>query len=144
MKTPKFLKDMNTPCKLCFFIGMIIIASALFKHFYDHRKYVTQTTESFFGDKKDRSLVLFHVDWCQHCKAILPIWNKFESEQNGKTHINVSNINCEINPNMSKKYNIEGFPTILYLENGAIKEIYSGDRTLNALTDFLRKIEGST
>lgn len=143
MKVPKFFKNMNIPCKVAFFFGIFVILSILGKHLYDHRQYVTQTTESFLGSGREQSLVLFHVDWCHHCKAILPIWQKFEAAHNGKTKINVSNINCEQNPHIAKRFNLEGFPTILYLENGAIKETYSGDRTLDALTEFLKKIEGS-
>jgi len=142
MKVPKFFKKMNNITKICFFAGILIILATLIKHNRDYEKFSNPQTESFFSQSREKSLILFYAPWCGHCKSIMPIWDRFSDENQGKTNVHLSKVDCEDNPNMAKKYNIEGFPTILYLENGDIREVYTGSRTLAAIVEFLKKIEG--
>ncbi len=142
MKVPNFFKKMNNITKICFFAGILIILATLIKHNCDYEKFSNPQTESFYSQSREKSLILFYAPWCGHCKSIMPIWDRFSDENQGKTNVHLSKVDCEDNPNMAKKYNIEGFPTILYLENGDIREVYSGSRTLAALVEFLKKIEG--
>ena len=42
------------------------------------------------------------------------------------------------NGQISRKYNITGFPTLLYFENGALKYPYPGDNNKAAMINFLK------
>ena len=71
------------------------------------------------GDK----LVLFYADWCGYCKRLKPDWDKASNQVDGKMmKINIGDKNNKQQQEIGKKYNIDGYPTILHLTNGEIKE----------------------
>ena len=88
------------------------------------------------GDKP--TLVLFYADWCGHCKKLKPTWSKTAelAKEKGLTMIQInvggeesdSEETKKKNAEISKKYNIDGYPTIILFKNGnAIP--YDGPRT---------------
>ena len=79
----------------------------------------------------NNSFILFYADWCGHCKTIKPIWNTNENKYvdkynfikiNGDLLNDTNKISNKI-PNKikelinDKKIVINGFPTIIYLNN---------------------------
>ena len=91
------------------------------------------------GDK----LVLFYADWCGHCKKMMPEWQKFQKEFNGKEGINIINVESE-DKSIMKKHGIDGFPTIKYcpsgLNNPNDTQLYEGDRTFDGLVAFFNEL----
>jgi len=79
--------------------------------------------------QSDKSLFLYSVPWCGHCKAFEPIWNELI---NKFPNINFKKINCD----STSCPNIDGFPTII-LDNNGTKINYTGNRTLEDLSKFL-------
>ena len=64
---------------IAFIVSAIIfyqVAKLLFK-----RKKVVEK----YGNAIENKVLMFHVDWCPHCKKALPEWNLFKSEYNNKT-----------------------------------------------------------
>ena len=79
-------------------------------------------------------LILFYAPWCGHCKNFMPIWKEFKKNYKGNTKL--YSVNSDKYPELIKKFNIEGFPTILYYKEG--KRIdYNEDRSEKALDKFL-------
>ena len=99
------------------------------------------TNTSFMNNSK-RQLILFYSPDCGYCKQVLPIWNKFEMDHNGKKNVAITKINGYAYPDLAKTYKIEGFPTIIYMQDGNIMNKYSGDRTYNSFVQFLNQIQG--
>ena len=93
--------------------------------------------ESFEGK---RNFVLFHVDWCGHCKITLPIFNELKRKYKGDTKLidyDITNKKEE-----STKYNISSFPTLRYYygdyTNSKTKyDEFNGERTINSMLQFL-------
>jgi len=88
------------------------------------------------GDKP--ALVLFYANWCGHCTKLKPTWIKTAklAEEKDLTMIQInvggeegdSEETKQKNAEISKKYNIDGYPTIILFKNGnAIP--YDGPRT---------------
>lgn len=99
-------------------------------------------TDDELSDKvKDgKQLVMFYADWCGYCKKIKPMWDETASERTtmGKSDmikINVGDKTPEQNKLM-KKYNINGFPTIVMFEDGKVNGVMSG-RTKDDFLSFL-------
>ena len=77
------------------------------------------------------TLVLYHAEWCGHCKNFLPTWREFVKQH---PEIKTEDIECSNN----KCENIEGFPTvILFKDNQQIQ--YNGERTIDGLYNFIQK-----
>lgn len=54
-------------------------------------------------------LLKFYADWCKPCKVLEGILMSLKVEH--------SNINIEDNPEEAEKYNIQGLPTLVKLDN---------------------------
>ena len=87
-----------------------------------------------------KKLVWFYADWCGHCKKMEKEWDTASKNVDGKMiKINLGDNENKQQQEISKKYNIQGFPTILLLDNGEKKETYSGERTSSAFENFCNK-----
>ena len=95
------------------------------------------------GDKSVE-LILFHVDWCPHCKTAKPVWDQVKSEYNGTTKngykIVFTDINCTDETaetdRMMNQYKIEGYPTIKMLKDGQVIE-FDAKPSQDSLIKFL-------
>ena len=117
------------------FIGLI---------YYFYMNYKSSTKKEPFTE--EAKLMMFHVDWCPHCKKALPDWNSFK---NSSTNIKCNNKPLKIidydvtddtpdNKELLNKYSIKGYPTILLDNNGKITEL-EVKPTKENLQDFIKK-----
>jgi thiol-disulfide isomerase/thioredoxin len=101
------------------------------------------------GENNDKSaeLLLFHTDWCPHCKTAKPIWEDLKSSYANKTingyQVIFTDINCtEESPEVQQlmdKYKIEGYPTIKLLKDGQVIE-YDAKPSKETLIQFLNTV----
>jgi hypothetical protein len=107
---------------------------------------VMNTSTDGFADlgEKVNIFTLYYMNGCPHCMTILPDFKNFVAAgqvvNNGaKTKIRMVE---QGDPNASPELearNIKGFPTfILATTDGKYLE-YQGDRTVPAMTDFIKK-----
>ena len=61
-------------------------------------------------------IVDFWADWCSHCHALAPIYEKLSSEYTGK--LLFAKLNGEDHPFTPPRYGIRGFPTLLIFNDG--------------------------
>ena len=81
-------------------------------------------------------IVLFSQSWCGYCKKIKPTWKSFSDKYK---KIKVIEIDCGKYPDIAKKHNITGYPTIKYCPKGIKSQEhvpYQGDRSLDSLIAF--------
>jgi len=90
-----------------------------------------------FASNRD-VFVEFYAPWCGHCKSLAPIWDelgdKFASVSD---KIRIAKMDATAN-DPPKPIKIQGFPTLMFFKAGSKEPVpYQGDRTLQALTDFV-------
>jgi thioredoxin-like negative regulator of GroEL len=87
--------------------------------------------------KKGHWVVLFYAEWCGHCQAMKPEWEKFKSQSQGKKY-NVDEIESSEMVDLDEQFkaNVQGFPTIVFIDKGKLKSVHSGDRTVDSLDEF--------
>ncbi len=109
----------------------------------------TPSVEGF--DDGTNTLRIFHVDWCGHCKKMVPEFNKLmelpeNDEETEEKELNFKNKSVKlvkVNPEKStsgeelaKKFNVQGYPTIVLTTGG--KDIqYEGGPSADSLKTFL-------
>ena len=91
----------------------------------------------FEGMTNGKELVLIHMNGCGHCDKLMPEWDLATKENTSDIKMRKVERNEQDGPNLCKKHNVQGFPTILLLENGNKIDEYNGERNKKGLLDFL-------
>ena len=100
--------------------------------------FTSSTSDTNDSNSSPVEILLFHTDWCPHCKTAKPEWDKVSEEYSSKTvngrKIIFKDINCTTETaeteQLMTKYKVEGFPTIKLLKDDNVidfdaKPIYS-------------------
>lgn len=97
-------------------------------------------------DEKEATLYFFHVNWCLYCKKAMPEWEDFKTDYDNKViqgyKLILKDYECsdeddeEINALMDK-YDVEGYPTIILVKNGA-HEKFEANPTYKTLEEFVK------
>lgn len=77
-------------------------------------EHISEKKYNVLVKQNETVIVDFYADWCAPCKKLAPIIEKVALERN----FNVLKINIDKNPDLAKKLNIEGLPTLFYYKNG--------------------------
>ena len=81
--------------------------------------------------------VKFFAPWCGHCKRLAPIWAQVaKALQNGR--VTIAEVNCDDHSALCKKYNVDGYPTLMYVGKEGKTE-YKGGRKFDQLVSFAKK-----
>ena len=136
---------------------VLILLAILLVLYFIHQKFLvkegmTCTAENFESDiDGKRALVLFHADWCGHCKNFMPEWNKISSEVASMDGVDVilAKVECgnakdnDAHKDIMEKYNIKGYPTILSFDKSGNHTEYDGERSKSGIFKFLGISENS-
>ncbi len=91
-------------------------------------------------ETSNSKLILFYADWCGHCKKFKPIFDKELKELISSSNIPVKleSIDCDKNPEITSKYNISAFPTLILEVNNKLIN-YDGQRKSEDIIQFIKK-----
>ncbi|TMW86309.1 hypothetical protein EJD97_021598 [Solanum chilense] len=134
--------------------GILVIVSALVVLavcgvFAEENEYVLTLDHSNLTEtvaKHNFIVVEFYAPWCGHCKSLAPEYEKAASELSSHDPPIVLakyDANDEANRELSKEYEIQGFPTIKILRDGGKKvQDYNGPREAAGIVSYLKKQVG--
>ena len=94
---------------------------------------------------KEVAVFYFHAPWCNPCKAFGKLINELALEiQTADCTIpmNFYKINVDEAPNLGKKYQIEGVPTLLLLKRGEPIDRINGMCTKQEIEERFKKALG--
>jgi thioredoxin 1 len=80
-------------------------------------------------------LVDFSAEWCGPCKMMAPILSQLKTMVGETTTI--LKVDVDKNPEVSKQFNIQGVPTLILFQNGAVKWRQSGVIQANQLKGII-------
>jgi protein disulfide-isomerase-like protein len=83
-------------------------------------------------------LVHFYAPWSGHCKALSPMLDQAAELIEAKnSKAVVARLDATIERNTAAEWNIRGYPTLLYFEDGILKDAYEGNRNGEAIAGYM-------
>ena len=102
---------------------------------------------TLFGVKKNKEglsnnkeFVLVHMNGCGHCKTLMPEWEAATKENKSDVKMRAVEMSEKDGPELCKKHDINGFPTMIVLESGNKIKDYNGERNKNSILEFLNSL----
>ena len=94
----------------------------------------------------------FNVDWCPHCVKAKPTWVQFVQKYDGqsvhgfqitciggKEGVNCTNADDSNVKKLVSKYDIKGYPTVKFVENGTVID-FDAKVTMENLDKFMQSL----
>ena len=92
------------------------------------------------ADDKEAVIYYFTASWCPVSKRVFPQWEKFVSEYDGKVingyTLRTRVVDCEKEPELADKANIEGYPTVKLMHGNQVVE-YDANVKYETLVEFV-------
>jgi len=124
----RLLKMWNRSSKTIKIVVLVVLA--IIVHFLFFRQAAEMEN---FGNPA--TLTYYYMENCGHCKRFNPEWDTFVQNYTGPVRLRKVEMN-EAGADL-KKYNINGFPTVIAVDENGDKKDYDGPRTSEGLTNFL-------
>ncbi|XP_035909527.1 LOW QUALITY PROTEIN: protein disulfide-isomerase A5 [Anopheles stephensi] len=96
------------------------------------------TLGKFLKKEVKPTLVMFYAPWCGFCKTLKPEFSAAATELKGRYVLAAIDVNRPENSIIRKQYNITGFPTLLYYENGRMKYTFEGENNKAGIVAFMK------
>lgn len=133
----------NFAILLITFVILCFILYNIYKLLYPHKESFSSNSDSSLADKQSEVL-FYYADWCHHCKDAKPEWYALKEKYKKKTingyHMIFTEIDCSTttdeNSKKMKKFNVNGFPTIILLKDDKVIH-YESKPTKDLLSEFL-------
>lgn len=134
-------KNLN---KVLFLVGILLVLYLLHRHFLNREGMSNLLNHNNIDESvsEKKTAVLFYADWCGHCKKFMPTWTKVSDELDESSPVVLAKFDCTKSSEdanvqaVMKKYNVQGFPSVLLFENGEVKE-FEQERNESNLKSFL-------
>lgn len=81
---------------------------------------------SEFIDKNKYAMVEFYATWCGHCQALKPEYAAAATELKSEEVV-LAKVDAGEESELAQKYNVEGYPTVLFFVHG-VEKTYNGAR----------------
>lgn len=85
------------------------------------------------------TMVDFYTTWCGPCKRMAPSVLKIKSEM--ANVVTVYQIDAEAQADIAGRYNLEGYPTVIFFKKGQVVGNIIGLHTYEQLVEFVNKLK---
>ena len=75
---------------------------------------------------------------CGHCKRLAPTWDELASTFQKEAGVHIIKVDCTVEKTTCQRHGVRGYPTLLLFADGLVVEKYSGSRTIEDLTTFVK------
>ncbi|KAF7992883.1 hypothetical protein HCN44_005227 [Aphidius gifuensis] len=103
---------------------------------------LVELTEDTFDDHVSSGLhfVKFYAPWCGHCQRLAPTWDELGKSNSHDKLVNIAKVDCTQHQSVCEKFDIKGYPTLLWIENGKKIDKYTGQRGTIELKEYINKM----
>ena len=91
-------------------------------------------TQAATGATTGDWFVMFYAPWCGHWNKLKPTWNLLANELKGK--VNVAKVNCDESSSSADRFDVRGYPTLLFFKRGKYYKYTDAERDVKTLAKF--------
>lgn len=119
-------------------VGFLCTNAAVVELSADNFEHLTQAAT---GQTTGKWFVKFYAPWCGHCKALAPTWDELAAKIEAD-HANDGIIIAKVdvsepsNRALARRFDITGFPTLIYFANRKMHP-YLGGRSLDPMLKYV-------
>lgn len=117
--------------------NILIIIVGIGLCYFIYKKFFN-TNEMFRDHYKE--ILYFSSKNCGYCGQFQPVWNSFKKTYNNSFNdtnkIEIKQIDADQYPEIVRKFNIDGYPTVIGVYNGEKVTEFNGPRTYENLSKF--------
>lgn len=101
-----------------------------------------ELTEATFGKhvSTGKHFVKFYAPWCGHCQRLAPTWDELAQSLEYDQSVTIAKIDCTQHRPTCQDFEVKGYPTLLWIEDGKKVEKYAGARTHEDLKAYVEKM----
>jgi protein disulfide isomerase len=116
-------------------VGLVLLAAGAAAE-----EVIALNTAVFDQHIKDnrQTLVEFYAPWCGHCKKLAPEYEKAANKLKPQ-NIKLAKIDATEEKDLASKFNVKGFPTLIWFEEGKEME-YDGTRTSDGIIEWVNSM----
>ncbi|CAG9853818.1 unnamed protein product [Phyllotreta striolata] len=92
---------------------------------------------------KGKHFVKFYAPWCGHCQNLAPTWEQLAKSLELDSDVTIAKIDCTQFRSICTNYEVKGYPTLLWIENGDKVDKYAGERNHDDLKEYVIKMIGT-
>jgi thioredoxin 1 len=92
--------------------------------------------ENLDAIREGNCVVDFYTSTCAPCKAMHPMLEELSEEF---SQVKVARVEVTQNPVVSQAFGVMSVPTVMFLQNGTVKETSRGFQPKNALKQMIQK-----
>ena len=89
-----------------------------------------------------KHFIKFYAPWCGHCQKLAPTWQDLAKTFEHDKDVSISKIDCTQYRPICTDFEVKGYPTLLWIEDGKKIEKYSGSRAHEDLKAYVDKMSG--
>eukprot|EP01128_Nolandella_sp_AFSM9_P001854 TRINITY_DN12259_c0_g1_i1.p1 TRINITY_DN12259_c0_g1~~TRINITY_DN12259_c0_g1_i1.p1 ORF type:complete len:229 (+),score=88.31 TRINITY_DN12259_c0_g1_i1:58-687(+) len=99
---------------------------------------VKLTPENFNEVNEGTWFVEFYAPWCGHCKRLEPVWAELANTLEGE--VTVASVDATEFKGLARRFNINGFPTLILFKEGYYYRFTGPDREEATLLKYVREL----
>nr|AQQ10870.1 disulfide isomerase [Conus miles] len=130
--------------KLATVFSLTLLAFVACEEVKQEEKVYVLNDKNFDNFVKENEFVLveFYAPWCGHCKRLAPVYSEVAGKlMDEGSSIKLAKVDATVETDLAGKFEVKGFPTIKFFENGKPKD-YTGGRETPDIFNWLKKRTG--